>query len=180
MAADVTPEEVIETLHDAGIMCVLMGTHALNTWRSEPRATQGVDILVRKKDIQRATQALHARYSELTVTDTTVVTRFADPAAGKVVMALMKPTQTVYQVVFRHTVQVSDTHQIPDLEMALASKFAAMVSPNRDPDKKMIDGGDFINVVRSNRVHIDVRKLQRLAERVYPNWYRDPAHSPGH
>src|SRR5262249_32978494 len=117
----------------------------------------------------RTIRALREAYPDLIVSDFPVVTRFVDPTTGKGVLDVMKPTQVVYQVIFRHTLPVADTHLIPDLEMALASKFAAMVSPNRNADKKMIDGGDFINVVRHNRADIDLRKLQRLADKVYPN-----------
>jgi len=59
----------------------------------------------------------------------------------------MKPTQDVFRVIFRQTIPVEKTHEIPNLEMALASKFAAMVSPNRARDKKLIDAGDLVNVV---------------------------------
>jgi hypothetical protein len=168
MATDVTPEGVIEVLYRAGVKSVLMGTHALSTYRSEPRATQDVDVLVTKRDLRKAVKALRTAYPDLMVTDFPVVTRFADPATSKVVIDVMKPTQAVYQVIFRHTLPVGDTHRIPTLEMALASKFAAMVSPNRDPDKRMIDGGDFINVVRHNREVLDLEKLQDLADKVYP------------
>jgi hypothetical protein len=169
MAVDVKPEDVIARLHEAGVKCVLMGTHALNTWRSEVRGTQDVDVLVRKKDIRKAVKALHEAYPTLTVNDFPVVTRLSDPVTEKGVIDVMKPTQSVYHLIFRHTIPIGDTHEIPDLEMCLASKFAAMVSPHRRPDKKMVDGGDFINVVHHNRSAISLRKLQRLADKVYPN-----------
>jgi hypothetical protein len=146
-----------------------MGTHGIGGWRSEARATQDVDVLVRKKDIRRAVRALHGAYPELTVTDFPVVTRFIDPATQKAVIDVMKPTQDVFRIVFRHTIAVGETHEIPDLEMALASKFAAMVSPRRDQAKKYIDIGDFIDVVRHNRDDLNLRKLKRLADKVYPN-----------
>jgi hypothetical protein len=167
-AAMVRPEDVIAALHRAGVNCVLMGTHGLGGWRSEPRATQDVDVLVTKRDIRKALRALRQAYPDLEVNDTPVVTRFTDPATRKVVIDVMKPTLPVYQIVFRYTIPVGDTHRIPDLEMALASKFAAMVSPNRDPDKKLIDAGDFVNVVRHNRSDIDLAKLLRLGDKVYP------------
>jgi hypothetical protein len=167
-AAMVTPEGVIAALHRAGVRCVLMGTHGLGGWRSEPRATQDVDVLVTKKDISKAVRALARAYPDLEVKDTPVVTRFVDPATGKQVIDVMKPAQPVYQMVFRHTLSVGDTHRIPDLEMALASKFAAMVSPNREPAKKLIDAGDFVDVVTHNRSAIDLPKLQRLADKAYP------------
>jgi hypothetical protein len=169
MAIDVKPEQVIEVLHIAGIKCILMGAHALNTYRDEPRATQDVDVLVRKKDIAKALKVLAKSFPGLILQDTPVVTRFVDPATKKVVIDLMKPSQGVFQVIFRHTLPVGDTHLIPDLEMALAAKFAAMVSPHRRPDKKMLDGGDFANVVMVNRSEINLKKLQRLADKVYPD-----------
>lgn len=167
-AAMIRPEEVIAALHGVGICCVLMGTHGLGGWRSEARATQDVDVLVPKKDVRKAVKALRERYPDLEVSDTPVVARFLDPTTGKGVIDVMKPITPVYQMVFRHTIPVGDTHRIPDLEMALASKFAAMISPTRAPDKKMIDAGDFINVVQHNRGDLDVEKLVRFGEKVYP------------
>jgi hypothetical protein len=35
-----------------------------------------------------------------------------------------------------------------------SSKFAAMPSPNRNPAKKLVDGGDFADVVLHNRASI--------------------------
>jgi hypothetical protein len=169
MASDVTPEHVIQVLHEAGIKCILMGAHALNTYRDEPRATQDVDILVRKKDLSKALRVLSMAFNGLILQDTPEVTRFVDPATNKVVLDLMKPSPGVFQVIFRHTLAVGDTHLIPDLEMALAAKFAAMVSPNRRPDKKMLDAADFANVVMGHRSAISVKKLQRLAAKVYPD-----------
>jgi hypothetical protein len=167
MAIKVTPERVIKAVHEAGVKCVLMGTHALNTYRDEARATQDVDILVRKHEVRRTIRALRNAYPKLSLQDTPVVARFLDPTTGKGAIDVMKPTQTVYQIVFRHTVAIGETHRIPDLEMALASKFAAMVSPNRSRGKKLIDTGDFVIVVEHNRNILDVEKLKRLAEKVY-------------
>lgn len=167
-AAMITPEDVISALHEAGVNCVLMGTYGLNCYRSEPRATQDVDVLVTKRDVRKSVRALSEAYPDLEVNDTPAVTRFIDPTTGKPVIDLMKPTQPVYQIVFRHSISVGGTHRIPDLEMALASKFAAMVSPNREQDKKLIDAGDFVNVIKHNRDDIDLEKLKRLGEKVYP------------
>jgi hypothetical protein len=169
MATEVAPRRVIEVLNEAGVRPVLMGTHGLVGWRSESRATQDVDILVRKKDIRKAVRALQAAYPQLTITDFPVVTRFTDPETQKVVLDVMKPTQPIFRIVFRHTIPVGDTHEIPNLEMALVSKFAAMVSPNRRWAKKHVDAGDFIDVVEFNRDNLDLKKLKRLADKVYPD-----------
>ncbi|HYV36668.1 MAG TPA: hypothetical protein VE988_13250 [Gemmataceae bacterium] len=167
MAIDVKPESVIEVLSKAGIKFMLMGTHAVNVYREQARATQDVDVLVRTKDVAKAIKALSKAFPGLTINHTPVVARFVDPATEKVVLDVMKPNQGVLKIAFRYTRAVDQMHNVPDLEMTLVSKFAAMVSPNRRPDKKMIDGGDFMNVVMFNRQHIDLKKLRRLAEKVY-------------
>jgi hypothetical protein len=164
MAVQVTPEGVLAALHQAGVRPVLMGTHGIGGWRSQARATQDVDVLVRKKDIRRAVSALQAAYPDLEVRDTLVVTRFWDSSINDVVIDVMKPTQPIFSLVFRHVIAVGETHDIPQLEMALISKFAAMTSPRREPSKKLVDGGDFMDVVAHNRSAIDLRKLRRLAE----------------
>jgi len=114
-------------------------------------------------------RALRRAYPKLEVLDTPVVTRFIDPATRKAVIDVMKPTQAVYRLVFRYTIPVGDTHRIPDLEMALASKFAAMTSPHRERAKRLVDAGDFVDVIMHNRVNVDLRKLKRLGDQVYPN-----------
>ncbi len=167
--AMITPQGVIAVLNQVGIKCVLMGTYGITGWRSEPRATQDVDVLVTKRDIPKAARALRAAFPDLITSDTPVVLRFIDPATNLPVIDLMKPTQAVFRAVFRYTIAVGDTHRIPDLEMALISKFAAMVSPHRNEAKKMVDAGDFVDIVVHNREDIDLEKLKRLADKVYPN-----------
>jgi hypothetical protein len=137
-------------------------------YRDQPRATDDIDFLVRLADLPKAIQVIQAAFPELTCQDTVVVTRFIDPSTKKPVIDLMKPTQDVFKMAFRHSVQVGG-HRIPSLEMALVSKFAAMTSHNRDYDKKLVDGGDFANIVKNNLKKINRAKLRRLADRVYPN-----------
>jgi len=57
--------------------------------------------------------------------------------------------------------------------MALVLKFAAMVSPNRAHDKKLIDGGDFYNMAATNFKAIKMRKVKNLAELVYKGGSKD-------
>ena len=168
MAVTITPEAVIETLRKVGVNCVLMGTYGLGGYRKPTRATQDVDVLVPKRHVRKAVRALGERFPSLVVKDSAVVTRFIDPTTGEGVIDVMKPTRAVYRVVFRHTHAVGESHRIPTLGMALASKFAAMVSPNRQLDRKLIDAGDFVNIVQNNRREIDLPKLLRLTEQVYP------------
>jgi hypothetical protein len=165
----VTAKNVIAALNRAGIRPVVMGTHGLAGYRSEARATQDVDVLVTKREVRKAVRVLEEAFPYLEVTDLPSVTRFVDPVTRKVVLDVMKPIYRSVQIVFRNMIQVRDTHRIPTLEMALASKFVAMLAPNRRADKKLVDLGDFVNVIQHNRHVLDVEKLRQLADKVLPN-----------
>ena len=164
----VTPEGIIAALHRAGINPVLMGTHGLVGYRSEPRATQDVDVLVAKKDVRKAVRVLEQEYPYLEVHDSAAVTQLVDSVTQKVVIDVMKPTSRAMRLVFRHTIRIGKTHRIPSLEMALACKFVAMIAPNRREAKKMVDLGDFIDVVENNRAALDLGKFEHLADLVHP------------
>jgi hypothetical protein len=163
----VKPEEVIRLFNRGKVRFVLMGTYGINGYRDESRATQDVDLLVRVRDHAKAVQIIRDAYADLEEKDSPVVTRFLDPTNKKPVIDLMKPEFEVLKAVFKYSVPVGKSHRIPDLEMALVSKFAAMVSPHRVQSKKLVDGGDFVNMVETNLKEIDLKKLRRLAEKVY-------------
>jgi hypothetical protein len=164
----VTPEGIIAALHREGINPVLMGTHGLVVYRSESRATQDVDLLVVKKDVRKAVRVLEREYPYLEIHDSAVVTRMVDPVSQKVVIDVIKPESRAMQMVFRHTLKIGDTHRIPELEMALACKFVSMMAPNRRDAKKMVDLGDFIDVVQNKRDVLDLEKLKRFAGPLFP------------
>jgi hypothetical protein len=166
-AAMVSPKKIIRLLNEAKVRFVLLGTHGLGGWRSQARATQDVDILVARKYHRKAVRVLHEAYPKLVVVDSPIVTRFKDAATEEPRIDLMKPLQKVYQMVFRHTHQVADSHRVPDLEMALVSKFAAMTSPHRQAPRKIQDAADFADIVVHNQQELDMAKLSRLAEQVY-------------
>jgi hypothetical protein len=127
-----------------------------------------VDVLVTRKDLRKAVEALMDAFPELTVNATPVVTRFCDPNTKQVVIDLMLPAQPVFQLVFRHSIRVGRTHRVPDLEMSLVSKFAAMVSSNREKAKQLLDAADFADIVTHNRQAVDLPRLRRLGERACP------------
>jgi hypothetical protein len=167
-AVDVRPADVIQVLHGAGIRCVLMGTHALSTYREQARATQDVDILVPKKDVPRAIRALSKAFTTLELKDSKVLARFIDPVTEKVVIDLMKPAQKVYQMVFRQALPVGATHRIPNLEMALVSKFAAFTSPRRERVRKMQDVTDFAAALQHNRDRVGVGEACKIGAASIP------------
>jgi hypothetical protein len=166
----IPPDEVIDVLNAAGVRFLLAGAHAIGGWTNEPRTTHDVDVLVASRQVRTAVRALESAFPHLQVQDLPVVIRFVDPATKKVVIDVMKPNQALHKVALRYTHRIETperTYHIPSLEFALAMKFAAMVSPNRQEDKKLFDAGDFIRMVKTNS-QIDLDKLAKLGELVYP------------
>jgi hypothetical protein len=161
------PEAVIRLLNKAKVKFVVMGTHGIGGWRSEPRSTHDVDVLVTLKDCAKAVQVIHQAYPELEMVHWKAVTRFKDKRLGYFVIDVMEPVDALYKAAFKYSVPVGKSHRVPDLEMALASKYAAMISNSRHPKKKFVDAGDFIDMVEHNLPDIDTKKLKRLANKVY-------------
>jgi hypothetical protein len=117
-----------------------------------------------------AVRAIQIAFPHLELRDTPVVTRFVDPSRKRVVLAVMKPNQPLHRVALRHSHIVETPERryfVPNLEFALAMKLAAMVSPRRERRKKVRDVSDFLTIVQVNPT-IDLNKLAKLGERVYP------------
>jgi hypothetical protein len=164
----VTPQQVITVLNRERISFVLVGAHGIGGWLSEPRATQDVDVVVAERHVKKATRVLLAKYPHLEARDEEVVVRLQDRETRSVLIDLMKP-RALYRETFKHTHTVTvrgQRYRIASLEMALAMKFAAMISPNRLEEKRLQDAADFIAVVRRN-LGIDLPILARLGNSVY-------------
>jgi hypothetical protein len=167
----IPPREVIQILNEAGVRFMLVGAHGLSGWMNEPRATQDVDVLVGYRQHQKATRALLAVHPHLQVDDQEVVVRLSDPETGRVIIDIMKANQPLMRVGLKHTQAVEEkgiSYRVPSLEMALALKFAAMVSVVRADEKKYRDASDFIEMVKKNP-DIDLETLAELGELVYPD-----------
>ena len=171
MPRSILPTDVIAVLNRAKISFVLVGAHGAFGWMKveEARITKDVDVLVAARHQKKALKALQKEFQDLEAIDLPAVTRLKDPKTGQVVVDLMKPTE-LYRAAFRYTHTVSSgklKYRVPSLEMALTMKFAAMVSPNREDVKKIIDSHDFIVMVRANP-DLDLQKLKMLGGLVYP------------
>jgi hypothetical protein len=162
------PADVIAVLNEVGVRFMLMGNYGISGWRGEERATQDVDILVRARDHHKAVRAISEAFPRLQLADFPVVTRFLDPVGRVPLIDLMKPNQPLFKVAFRQAAFDAEGYLIPNLEFALACKFAAMVSPNREARKKYLDAADFMSIVEANASSIRLTQLRRLGERVYP------------
>ena len=162
---DIQPREVIKVLNKARIKFTLVGAHGIAGWLEQPRASQDVDVIIHARH-KVAVQAVHKAFPELTVVDLAVVTRFIDPATKLAVIDLMKPQSDLHVEVRNCSVSVGKTHSVPDLEMALALKFAAMDSPNREANKKRQDHVDFVSMVYAHGDEIADDRLFSLGEMV--------------
>ena len=125
-------------------------------------------MVVAERQLKKATRVLLAEFPHLEAQDTEVVVRLKDRQSELVLIDLLKP-RALYRETFKHTYAVSNEGQkyrTPSLEMALAMKFAAMISPYRHQAKKLKDGSDFYLMVEHN-ADIDLHTLTHLGELVY-------------
>lgn len=175
-AVDVTPQQVIDCLVAAGVKnWVLMGLHGYVGYLPMPRATQDVDVMIPYSQKAQASKAIAASWPTLQRRELSQVVRFADPAdpdadgKPKPVIDLMLPWSEFQKtILLDHVLQDPSTgHHIPTLEAALVSKYAALVSPYRDWEKKEYDAGDFRRMVKANVASIDQPGLSALAGQVW-------------
>jgi len=166
----ITPLRVIEVLNEARISFMLVGAHGLGGWMKKPRATQDVDVVVATKHQKKAINALLKAFSRLEVYDLPVVTRLRDRETKETAIDVIKQNQPLFRAALKKAHIVSSegqTYKIPSLELALALKFAPMVSLYRSDEDKYQDAHDFIYMVKSN-ADIDLETLAELGDLVYP------------
>lgn len=162
--------DVIKALNTERINFVLAGAHGMARWRQEARATEDVDVIVMARHQKKAVRALAAAFPDLEVDELEVVTRLRDRVTKSVRIDVMKSNQPLFRAAFEHAEVVKiDTQKckLPTLEMALAMKFAPMVSLLREDHKKYMDAADFIRIVKVNSA-IDLDTLSELGDLVYP------------
>lgn len=179
---DITPQDVIDVLVAGGVKhWALMGLHGYVGYMPSPRATQDVNVMVPDNERGRAEKAIAARWPELMIRELSQVTRFLDPldldsdGQPKPAVDIMHPWSPFQELILKeHVVVDKETqHRIPTIEAALVSKYAAIVSPHRDQEKKDYDAGDFRRLVRANRERIRREELHRLAELVWEGGAKD-------
>jgi hypothetical protein len=168
--------EIIETLNTKRIPFVLTGAQAIGGWTGRPRATKDVDILVKGgRNQTRAVNALKALYPQLEVRQIFGVMAFFEPGDNASVIDVTYPHRPDLAETLAHPVWVEDRglkYRIPSLEAALANKYGAMLTPNRDLRKRSQDVVDFMwMVVHSHdegQKPIDLPRLASLGEMVWP------------
>ena len=154
-----------------------MGLYGYVGYLAMPRATQDVDILVGEDEIERVVEAICNRWPALIVDRREVVVRFRDPGEVaidgemKQVIDAMLPSNPCYQAILDryHKLDPSTGHRIPTIEAACASKFAALVSPSREWERKQQDAVDLRSLMGPNATTLDRILLKELADLVYPD-----------
>lgn len=177
-ASPVDLNQILRTLAKKKIPFVLTGAHAIGGWTGRPRATHDVDILVKGgRNHTRAVNAIKALYPQLETRDFAGVTAFF----------ILGEKESVIDVTYPHRADIEETlttaiwtedkstglrYRIPCLEAALANKYGAMITPTRNPQKRLVDAADFgwmvLHSMQEGRQPIDLRKLESLGEKVWP------------
>ena len=166
----IPPLEIVRLFNQTEVSFVLIGLHGIAGWMDEPRATEDVDVVVASKHRRKAVRVLTAKYRRLFVDDLPGVIRLRDPATGKGLIDIVKPTLPLFRALFKNARRIrvgKQQYRIPTLEMAIALKFAPMTSPNREAADKHQDAHYFILLVKRNP-GINKRKLSELGDLVYP------------
>ena len=165
----VSPLDVIRVLNRGKISFVLVGAYGLSGWMTQARATEDVDVIVALKHVKKATRLLLEEFPFLEADDQEVVVRLRDKDTKDVLVDLMKPTRPHMRAIFKNAVAVElkkQKYRIPTCEMALALKFAPMISLARVDKKKLQDAHDFMDIVEKNP-ELDEAVLQSLGELIY-------------
>src|SRR4029077_13239672 len=115
--------------------------------------TQDVDVIVASRHEKKAVKALLEAFPQLQADDMPVVIRLRDRETKRVAIDVMKTNQQLFRQALKHTRTIhveGHTYKIPSLEMALAMKFAPMVSIYRADIEKYQDAHDFGQMVLNN------------------------------
>jgi hypothetical protein len=173
---DVTPQEVIDCMIQANIKnWCLMGLHGYVGYLPMPRATQDVDVMVPYSQRKRAADAVGARWPMLTRVELPQVIRFMDSTDldpdghAKPVVDIMNPWSPFQETILKQHVLTDEKtgSRYPTVEAALASKYAALVSPNRSRDKKEQVAVDFRKITRASHHLVKRDLLHSLGNQIW-------------
>jgi hypothetical protein len=170
--------EILKTLIQKRIPFVLTGAYGIGGWTGRPRSTQDVDILVKPgRNYSRAVKAMQALYPQLQFLSFPGFTAFFVQGEKESVIDVVYPhradlEETLANPVWTENREHGLRYRVPALETALANKYGAMVTPNRDPKKRLQDIVDFSWMVTHSmdegRQPINLEWLKNLGEKVWP------------
>lgn len=161
-----TPERVLKLLALHRIRCVLIGIVGTSGWRSQPRASGDVDVLVAQRSFKRATHVLKQAFPRLRQGGHEGRATLLFGRDRSEVIDIWTPYTPLLREVFTTSVVVRENVRIPCLEAALATKYASVLREHREMSSRFLDAGDLGDMFMENRKHLDVARLERLADLV--------------
>jgi hypothetical protein len=166
----IKPLDVISVLNSGKISFILVGLYGIGGWIHKPRATQDVDVLVSSRQHNKAVSRLISAFPHLKPDNLPVGTCLREPTSKRPVIDVKRPREPLYRHALNHSRSARFSGQrfsIPSLEMALAMRFAVMVSHDRPWEDKYQAAHDFIYMAKSNP-RISLKNLCHFGELVYP------------
>lgn len=168
-------KKIAAALQAKKIPFVLTGAYGIAVWTGRPRSTHDVDILVKSgRNLQRAVKTVKELYSDLEMRNLVGVYAFFVPGERESVIDVTYPhrddiAQTLATAI---TCDVDGVMvRVPKLEAALANKYGASISLNREAGKRAQDMVDFYTMVKHSmddgRAPIDMNWLTELGELVW-------------
>jgi hypothetical protein len=133
-------------------------------------------VMVPLNQKRKAIKAISERWPDLVREEFEPVVRFYDPGerdpnGNRIpVIGLMLPWGKFQETILREHVVINSVTgaRIPTPEAAIVAKYAALISPTRNPRKRMYDAGDLQNLIKTVHARLDVPRVQTLASEVWP------------
>ena len=145
----------------------------LSFYTDTARATVDVDFIIGGADFSRAVRAVEKAYTQFNQNDRVYHVTYDSKKSGQRDLEridLVKDGFPLFrEVVVRYCRAIKiDRHtvKIPTVEAAIALKFAASISPNREDEDKPIDNADLLRLVRS-KSNLKEEALAKLGDLVY-------------
>lgn len=159
---------VVEVFESNKAKWVLVGAHAVNVL-TEPRTTADHDFIVDARKLKAIVRNLTAAFGALDVADIGVALRLT-----AIDVDLIRSTgHPLYQEALR-SAQIVGEWKVPRVEVLIALKFLAAISPYRSRGKKIRDISDIGELFEHlGSENIDCEAAARLGELAYPGGERE-------
>ena len=159
-----SPEEIkiIQDLAEHNnLKLVLIGANAVNAYSGKPRMSQDVDFVCDKP--KKLIKLIRHALPQIEIKEESVVYRLLKN--GLQIIDIIKP----YNDLLLSALSKTSKHKgfiIPTIEVVVALKYAAMISPHRQQDDQSQDAVDFARIVRNNP-KLNVEKTAKYASSIH-------------
>ncbi|MFO0969021.1 MAG: hypothetical protein U0793_26000 [Gemmataceae bacterium] len=166
-----TPERILNVLKSSRIRCVLIGVVGMAGWRSQPRASGDVDILVARSNFSKAVSRLRGEFRLLRVTRDKGKATFdwRGRFGWDSIIDVFKPSDRLLREAYSDPIVLPNGVRIARLEVALATKYRNATNATREWGDKYQDAADLGDSFRQSEPYVDMGILRKLADVVRPN-----------